>query len=59
MEKLLNRLLDQRTQLAHAAMSPTEKTEFEYGRVSGLYNGLTMAIEVVQEMLDDRHEDDA
>lgn len=58
MDKLLNRLLDQRDKLAHAALNPTEKSEFEYGRVSGLYQGLTMAIEVVQAMLDDKDEDE-
>lgn len=59
MEKLLNRLLEQRAHLAASAlMHPTDKTEFEYGRVAGLYQGLTTAIEAVQNVLADGDEDE-
>ena len=59
MEKLLIRLLEQRQQLAETAlMQPSDRTGFEYGRVSGLYQGLTMAIQAVQNVLADNEKDD-
>lgn len=59
MDKLLIRLIEQRAELAASALQhPGGRDGFEYGRVSGLHQGLTMAIEAVQEMLADREEDD-
>lgn len=59
MEKLLISLIEQRSELADTALlRPTERSEFEYGRVSGLYQGLTKAIEAVQQMLADKEERD-
>ena len=59
MEKLLIRLLEQRSEVANSALlSPSDRTAFEYGRVSGLYQGLTKAIEAVQDVLADRDEED-
>lgn len=59
MEELLNLLLLERGKLANAAlMHPSERSEFEYGRVSGQYQGLTKAIEAVNSILADRDEDE-
>lgn len=59
MEKLLIRLLEQRAQLAgQALLQPVGRDSFEYGRVSGLYQGLTMAIEALQDVLADKDEVD-
>jgi hypothetical protein len=56
---LLNRLLEQRKGIAETALlQPADKTEFEYGRVAGLYQGLTMAIEALQDVLADREDDE-
>ena len=58
MDKLLISLIERRSELAHAALeTPKDGTEFEYGRMVGRYQGLTMAIEAVQEMLADKEED--
>lgn len=58
MEKLLVSLIERRSDLANSAlMSPSGRDSFEYGRVSGLYQGLTMAIEAVQDMLADKEDD--
>ena len=59
MEKLLNSLLVKRAEVATSAlMNPADRSEFEYGRVSGQYQGLTMAIEALQNVLADKDEDD-
>jgi hypothetical protein len=51
------RLFDQRI-AETALLKPADKTEFEYGRVAGLYQGLTMAIEALQDVLADREDDE-
>lgn len=58
MEKLLASLIELRSRVAHEALSAPREGEggFEYGRVSGQYHGLTMAIEAVQDMLADKEE---
>lgn len=59
MEKLLTQLIELRSAHAHEALlRPSERSSFEYGRVSGLYQGLTMSIEAVQNMLADNEERD-
>lgn len=59
MEKLLNVLTLKRAEVATSAlMNPADRTQFEYGRVSGQYQGLTMAIEAVKEIMADKDEDD-
>ena len=59
METLLNLLLSKRDEVANSAlMHPAERTEFEYGRVSGQYQGLTAAIEAVTSVLADNNEDE-
>ena len=58
MEKLLAALIKQRSEVAHEALTrPADKTSFEYGKVSGLYQGLTTAIEAVQDMLADKEDE--
>ena len=59
MEKLLNRLIELRAELAHTALAtPKDGTAYEYGRMVGRFHGLTDAIEAVQMMLADNNEDD-
>lgn len=59
MQELLIRLQVRRAELATTALQhPTERTEFEYGRVSGIYQGLTMAIEALQELQAEKEKDD-
>jgi len=59
MEKLLNALLLKRAEVAtEALLKPVSGTAFEYGKVSGQYLGLTMAIEALQDVLADKDEDD-
>lgn len=56
---MLIRLIEQRAQLAsQALLQPVGRDSFEYGRVSGLYQGLTKAIEALQDVLADNEEDD-
>lgn len=48
MEKYLQRLDIEMTKISHDALTkPVEKTSFEYGRVSGLYQGLGMARDIL------------
>lgn len=59
MEKLLALLIEERSGVAHTALrNPGGRDSFEYGRVSGLYQGLTVAIEAVQNVLADKEEDE-
>jgi hypothetical protein len=59
MDKLLNVFIERRSELAHVALSaPKDGTEFEYGRMVGRYQGLTIAIEAVQDMLADKEKDE-
>lgn len=59
MEKLLNVLLLKQAEVAkEALLKPVSGTAYEYGRASGQYQGLTMAIEALQDLLADRDEDD-
>lgn len=59
MDKLLNLLIERRSELAHAALAtPKDGTEYEYGRMVGRFHGLTDAIEAVQKMLADKEDDE-
>ena len=58
LHELIRELEEMRTQHAHATLhSPAAKTEFEFGRVSGMYQGLTVAIEAVMKCMADNDED--
>jgi len=58
-EKLLNLLLVERDKVAHSALkNPADRSAFEYGRVSGQYHGLTIAIEALTSVLADKDEDE-
>lgn len=59
MDKLLVSLIELRSQVADKALAaPKDGSSFEYGRVSGQYHGLSMAIEAVQQMLADKEDDE-
>jgi len=59
MEKLLTALIARRAEVSHEALArPAERSSFEYGRVSGVYQGLTAAIEALQDVLADKEEDE-
>lgn len=50
----LQRLEQAEAQLGHDALAkPTERTEFEYGRVCGIKFGLTLAKAIVNAILDE------
>lgn len=47
-DPLVRRLEERQAELAKAALSaPQDRSEFEYGRVSGIYAGLEMAKEMI------------
>lgn len=49
MEKVLNQLREEMHTRAHQALlRPTEKDLFEYGKVSGIYQGLARAVELIE-----------
>lgn len=59
MEELIRSL--QKTQFEHAQaalLNPANRTEFEYGKVSGLYQGLNIAIEALKEFDAGKEEED-
>lgn len=59
MDKLLVELIERRSEIAHVALAnPSGRDSFEYGRVSGMYQGLTVAIEAVQAMLADKEDEE-
>lgn len=59
MDKLLLFLVEKRAALAsQALLAPSDKSSFEYGRVSGLYQGLTLAIDELQELQREQEEED-
>ena len=58
LHELMRGLEEMRAQHAHESLhSPASKTEFEFGRVSGLYQGLTVAIQAVTKCMADSDED--
>ena len=58
MDTLLADLIQRRSELAHAALAtPKEGSNYEYGRMVGQFQGLSIAIEAVQQMLAEKEED--
>ena len=59
MEKLLVALIEQRAEVADQSLKqPADRSAFEYGRVSGMYQGLTMAIVAVQDLLAEKEDEE-
>jgi len=59
MEELLRKLAEHRAATANdALMRPTSKSEFEFGRSCGYYQGITYAIEALESLLSDGDDGD-
>jgi len=59
MDTLLADLIQRRSELAHAALAtPGDGGLFEYGRMVGQFQGLSTAIEAVQQMLAEKEDDE-
>lgn len=53
--EIVRRLEERQAELAHAALaSPSERTEFEYGRVSGMFAGLEDAKNLILNYVADK-----
>ena len=58
-EALLQRLETEQARLAHEALKqPTANTEFEYGRVVGMYAGLERAKQSILSLFEDKERRD-
>lgn len=59
LEKIIELLLAEMQKVQHSAlMSPADKSEFGYGNVSGQFQGLMRAKQIVEHVLDGKEEDD-
>ena len=59
MQELIRSLIQLQSEHARAALlNPAERNDFEYGKVSGFYQGLNAAIEALKEFEAGKEEED-
>jgi hypothetical protein len=53
LDDLITRIEDERSRVAHAALTSPGETTFAYGKAVGFYAGLTKALTIITGMVED------
>ncbi|CAB4145672.1 hypothetical protein UFOVP1204_5 [uncultured Caudovirales phage] len=58
-ERIIRAIRDQKSELAESSLArPQERDAFEFGRVSGMYVGLSRALQIIENILNEDKEED-